>query len=71
MVKQINIKSKGIVLKSLSNNKYKILLKNDLKIIGYISGKMRRNYIKILPGDKVKIEISPYDINKCIIKYRI
>ncbi|XBT18307.1 MAG: translation initiation factor IF-1 [Candidatus Shikimatogenerans sp. Tduv] len=62
---------KGIVKQSLSNNLYKIfLIKNKKKVIGYLSGRMRKNYIRILPGDKVKVEFSIYDKNRCIIKYR-
>ncbi|XCC45262.1 MAG: translation initiation factor IF-1 [Candidatus Shikimatogenerans sp. Ttur] len=70
MVKQNNIKTIGVIKKILSNNKYKVKIKNNKVILGYICGKMRKNYIKVLPGDKVKIELSPYDINKCIITYR-
>ncbi|XBT18136.1 MAG: translation initiation factor IF-1 [Candidatus Shikimatogenerans sp. Tser] len=61
----------GRILQSLSNNLYKIKLKKNKNIvIGYLSGKMRKNYIRVLPGDKVKLEFSIYDINRCIIKYR-
>lgn len=49
---------------------FKVELENGLVIIGHISGKMRMNYIKILPGDKVKVEISPYDLTKGRISYR-
>ncbi|WGH26124.1 MAG: translation initiation factor IF-1 [Candidatus Shikimatogenerans bostrichidophilus] len=70
MVKQKNIEVEGIVIESLPNAMFKVKLKNKLIVIGHISGKIRRNYIKILPGDKVKMEISPYDIKKGRIKYR-
>ncbi|XBT18629.1 MAG: translation initiation factor IF-1 [Candidatus Shikimatogenerans sp. Tcar] len=70
-MKQKKIILKGIILQSLSNNLYKIkLIKNNKLVLGYLCGKMRKNYIRILPGDKVKLEFSIYDENRCIIKYR-
>ncbi|WGH25403.1 MAG: translation initiation factor IF-1 [Candidatus Shikimatogenerans bostrichidophilus] len=70
MVKQKNIEVNGTVIEALPNAMFKIQLKNKLIVLGHISGKIRKNYIKILPGDKVKVEISPYDLKKCRIKYR-
>ncbi|WGH27667.1 MAG: translation initiation factor IF-1 [Candidatus Shikimatogenerans bostrichidophilus] len=70
MVKQKNIELEGLVIEALPNAMFRVKLKNNNIIIGHISGKIRRNYIKILPGDKVKIEISPYDNKKGRIKYR-
>ncbi|MDH3004440.1 MAG: translation initiation factor IF-1 [Candidatus Shikimatogenerans sp. JK-2022] len=70
MIKQKTIEINGIVLESLSNAMFKIKLSNNSIIIGHISGKIRKNFIKILPGDKVKVEISPYDKNRGRIKYR-
>ncbi|WGH28145.1 MAG: translation initiation factor IF-1 [Candidatus Shikimatogenerans bostrichidophilus] len=70
MVKQKSIVMDGIVLEALPNAMFKIKLKNNNIIIGHISGKIRKNYIRILPGDKVKIEFSSYDKNKGRIKYR-
>lgn len=70
MVKQKNIEVNGIVIEALPNAMFKIKLKNNFIIIGHISGKIRKNFIKILPGDKVKVEISPYDIKRGRIKYR-
>ncbi|WGH27154.1 MAG: translation initiation factor IF-1 [Candidatus Shikimatogenerans bostrichidophilus] len=70
MVKQKNIEVDGIIIEALPNAMFKIKLKDNSIIIGHISGKIRKNYIKILPGDKVKIEISPYDKEKGRIKYR-
>ncbi|MDH3004224.1 MAG: translation initiation factor IF-1 [Candidatus Shikimatogenerans sp. JK-2022] len=70
MVKQKNIEINGIVLEALPNAMFKIKTKNNLIIIGHISGKIRKNFIKILPGDKVKVELSPYDIKRGRIKYR-
>ncbi|XBT18561.1 MAG: translation initiation factor IF-1 [Candidatus Shikimatogenerans sp. Tder] len=70
-MKQENLIFKGKILQSLSNNFYKIkLFKNNKIVLGYLCGKMRKNYIRVLPGDKVKLEFSIYDKNRCIIKYR-
>jgi len=70
MAKQDVIKQDGIVTEALSNAMFRVRLENDHEIIGHISGKMRMNYIKILPGDKVAVEMSPYDLNKGRITYR-
>ena len=60
----------GIVTESLGNAKYSVKLENGHEIIAHISGKMRMNYIRILPGDKVMIEMTPYDLTKGRITYR-
>ncbi|WGH25489.1 MAG: translation initiation factor IF-1 [Candidatus Shikimatogenerans bostrichidophilus] len=70
MVKQENIELNGIVLEALPNAMFKIKIKKNIIVLGHISGKIRKNYIRILPGDKVKVEMSPYDTNRCRIKYR-
>ena len=70
MPKQSSIEQDGIIKEALSNAMFKVELENGLVIIGHISGKMRMNYIKILPGDKVKVEISPYDLTKGRISFR-
>lgn len=70
MAKQDLIKQDGIITESLSNAMFRVRLENGHEIIGHISGKMRMNYIKILPGDKVAVEMSPYDLNKGRITYR-
>ena len=64
------IKQDGIVMESLGNAKFRIRLENGHEIISHIAGKMRMNYIKILPGDKVAVEMSPYDLTKGRITYR-
>ncbi|MGB9882916.1 MAG: translation initiation factor IF-1 [Microgenomates group bacterium] len=62
----------GEVVENLPNTLFKVKLFNSEKIIlCYLSGKMRKNYIKILPGDKVKVEMTPYDLNRGRIIYRI
>lgn len=70
MGKQDLIKQDGIVQEALSNAMFRVELQNGHEIIAHISGKMRMNYIKILPGDKVSLEISPYDLTKGRITYR-
>lgn len=60
----------GRVLESLPNTTFKIQLENGHVVLGHISGKMRKNYIRILAGDKVTVEMSPYDISKARITFR-
>ena len=64
MAKQTSIKQDGIILEALSNAMFRVELENGHVIVSHISGKMRMNYIKILPGDKVQVEMSPYDLTK-------
>jgi len=64
------IEQDGIIEEALSNAMFRVRLQNDHLIIATISGKMRMNYIRILPGDKVKVEISPYDLSRGRINYR-
>ena len=70
MPKQSSIEQDGTILEALSNAMFKIDLENGHVIVGHISGKMRMHYIKILPGDKVKVEMSPYDLTKGRISFR-
>ncbi|MCR4829327.1 MAG: translation initiation factor IF-1 [Bacteroidales bacterium] len=70
MSKQAAIQLDGTVIESLGNAMFRVELENGHKIIAHISGKMRMHYIKILPGDKVQIEMSPYDLTKGRITYR-
>lgn len=70
MSKQANIEQDGVIIEALSNAMFRVELENGHEIIAHISGKMRMNYIKILPGDKVKVEMSPYDLTKGRITYR-
>lgn len=64
MKKDTNITTSGVVLEALSNANFRVQLDNGIEIICYLSGKMRMNYIKVIPGDKVGIEISPYDLSR-------
>lgn len=70
MSKQTLIKQDGTIIESLSNAMFRVQLENGHEIIAHISGKMRMNYIKILPGDRVSVEMSPYDLSKGRITYR-
>lgn len=70
MAKQGPIKVDGIVTETLPNANFKVKLDNGHEILAHISGKMRMHFIKILVGDKVAIELSPYDLNKGRITYR-
>ena len=70
MPKQDAIKQDGVITEALSNAMFRVKLQNGHEIVATISGKMRMNYIKILPGDRVKVEMSPYDLTKGRITYR-
>ena len=70
MPKQSAIEQEGVIVETLPNAMFKVELENGHVIIAHISGKMRMNYIKILPGDRVKVEISPYDLTKVRISFR-
>ena len=70
MPKQAAIELDGVILEALSNAMFKVELENGHVITTHISGKMRMHYIKILPGDKVKVEMSPYDLTKGRISFR-
>ena len=70
MVKQLSIEQDGVIKESLSNAMFRVELENGHVITAHISGKMRLHYIKLLPGDKVKLEMSPYDLSKARITFR-
>lgn len=70
MAKEEAIEVEGIVQEALPNAMFQVELENGHKILGHISGKMRKHYIRILPGDKVKVELSPYDLTRGRITYR-
>ena len=70
MAKKDLIKQDGIIEEALSNAMFRFRLENDHQIVATISGKMRMNYIRILPGDKVAVEMSPYDLSRGRIIYR-
>lgn len=70
MAKEDAIEVEGVVVETLPNTTFKVELENGHQILGHISGKLRMNYIKILPGDKVKVELSPYDLTRGRITWR-
>jgi translation initiation factor IF-1 len=70
MSKQTAIEQDGTILQALSNAMFRVELENGHVITAHISGKMRMHYIKLLPGDKVKVEMSPYDLTKGRITLR-
>lgn len=70
MPKEDNIEVQGTIVETLPNARFKVKLENDQVIMAYISGKMRMHFIKILPGDRVLLELSPYDLTKGRITYR-
>ncbi|MDP2755015.1 MAG: translation initiation factor IF-1 [Nitrospirota bacterium] len=70
MSKEDNIEVEGTVVKTLPNAMFKVELENGQIVLAYVSGKMRMHFIKILPGDKVTVELSPYDLTKGRITYR-
>ena len=70
MAKEDNIELEGLVIETLPNTTFKVKLENEHVITAHISGKMRKNYIRILTGDKVKVEMSPYDLTKGRITFR-
>ncbi|HLF35720.1 MAG TPA: translation initiation factor IF-1 [Cyclobacteriaceae bacterium] len=70
MAKQASIEQDGTIIEALSNAMFKVELENGHTVIAHISGKMRMHYIKILPGDKVRLELSPYDLTKGRIIFR-
>ena len=70
MAKEDVIEFEGTVVEALPNTNFKVKLENGHEVLAHISGKLRMNYIKILPGDKVKLELSPYDLTRGRITWR-
>ncbi len=68
--KEEAIELEGEVIEALPNTMFKVKLDNDHEVLAHISGKMRMHYIRILPGDRVKVELSPYDLTRGRITYR-
>jgi len=70
MGKNDSIQVEGVITETLPNASFKVQLENKHEVLAHISGKMRMNYIRILPGDKVLVELSPYDLSRGRIVYR-
>ncbi len=71
MNKKEVIETEGIIVETLPGTMFRVRLANGKIVLAHISGKMRLNFIKILPGDKVRLEITPYDLSKARITYRL
>jgi len=71
MAKEELIETEGRVIETLPNAMFKVELENGHMVLAHVSGKMRMNFIRILPGDKVKLELSPYDLSRGRITFRV
>ncbi|MCE5193384.1 MAG: translation initiation factor IF-1 [Candidatus Cryosericum sp.] len=71
MNKKEVIETEGVIMETLPGTMFRVKLANGKIVLAHISGKMRLNFIKILPGDKVRLEITPYDLSKARITYRL
>ena len=70
MAKEDNIEVQGTIIETLPNAMFRVELENKHMVLAHISGKMRKNFIRILPGDKILVELSPYDLTRGRIVYR-
>jgi len=71
MAKEDLIETEGVVIEALPNAMFRVELENGHRVLAHVSGKMRMNFIRILPGDKVKLELSPYDLTRGRITFRV
>lgn len=71
MSKEDSIEMEGVIIETLPNTMFRVELENGHVVTAHISGKMRKNYIRILTGDKVKVEMTPYDLSKARITFRV
>lgn len=71
MAKEELIETEGKIIEALPNAMFKVELENGYVVLAHVSGKMRMNFIRILPGDKVKLELSPYDLSRGRITFRV
>jgi translation initiation factor IF-1 len=71
MAKEELIEVEGTIEEALPNAMFKVVLENNHKVLAHVSGKIRMNFIRILPGDKVKLELSPYDLSRGRITFRL
>lgn len=71
MAKEEAIEVEAVVVEPLPDAKFTVELENGHRVLAYVSGKMRRHFIRILPGDRVRVELSPYDLNRGRITYRL
>lgn len=68
--KEEALEVEGTVTQALANTRFRVQLENGVEVMAHVAGKMRKNFIRIVPGDKVKVELSPYDLSKGRITYR-
>jgi translation initiation factor IF-1 len=71
MAKEDLIEVEGTIAEALPNAMFRVVLENNHKVLAHVSGKIRMNFIRILPGDKVKLELSPYDLSRGRITFRL
>jgi len=71
MAKEELIETEGKIVEALPNAMFRVVLENGHMVLAHVSGKMRMNFIRILPGDKVKLELSPYDLTRGRITFRV
>lgn len=71
MAKEELIETEGKIIEALPNAMFRVELENGHRVLAHVSGKMRMNFIRILPGDKVKLELSPYDLTRGRITFRV
>ncbi|MBF0504086.1 MAG: translation initiation factor IF-1 [Candidatus Omnitrophica bacterium] len=71
MAKEDLIEVEGTIVEALPNAMFRVMLENNHKVLAHVSGKIRMNFIRILPGDKVKLELSPYDLSRGRITFRL
>ena len=71
MAKEEAIRVEALVKEALPNARFRVVLENGHQVLAHISGKMRKHYIKILPGDRVLVELSPYDLSRGRVTYRL
>jgi len=71
MAKEELIETEGKIIEALPNAMFKVQLENGHEVLAHVSGKMRMNFIRIIPGDKVKLELSPYDLSRGRITFRV
>ncbi|MEB3206125.1 MAG: translation initiation factor IF-1 [Vampirovibrionales bacterium] len=65
------IEMEGVIQEALPNAMFRVMLENQIEVLAHISGKIRKNFIRVLPGDKVKVELSPYDLTRGRITFRM
>jgi translation initiation factor IF-1 len=70
MAKEEAIEAQGVVTEALANTQFRVELENGHMVMAHVAGKMRKHFIRIVPGDKVTVEVSPYDLNRGRITYR-